>query len=334
MGTRSFVVGTMRRGLVNFYFLLIFYFLLSMPLAAWSQGVTDLAIRVTATSFQVGMPGRYVITVVNSGAAATEGEIAVVADLAPGLALYSSAGTWQCAPSERGAVCTTSTAIRAGQSSTFSLTVSVGREAVPRASTLFRLRYGPDLQPANNAVIRTTSVRPSRRPIPTFTPSPTFPPNRPTWTPTRTLSPTISPTPSITRTPTATVTPIPATTNLSLSKAVSGRFVVGMNATYILTVSNLGPSATNLPLVVTDTLPNGLSFVSATGNGWSCQASGATVVCTYSDPLPVGAITMLTLTVGVGGGAYPTVTNVATLTYPADPDTSNNSVRRPTSVRR
>lgn len=302
--------------------------------AGWAQGVTDLAIRVTATSFQVGMPGRYVITVVNAGAAATEGEIGVVVDLAPGLAFHSSAGAWQCGPREGGAVCTTSTPIRAGQSSTFTLTVSVAREAVPRASTVLRLRYGPDLRPTNNAVLKTTSVRPSRRPIPTFTPSPTFPPNRPTWTPTRTLSPTISPTPSITRTPTATATPVPATTNLALSKAVSGRFVVGANGTYILTVSNLGPNATNLPIVVTDTLPNGLSFVSATGPGWSCHAAGNNVECAYSDPLPVTATTTLTLIVGVGSGAYPTITNTATLSYPADPDMSNNSVRRPTSVRR
>ncbi|GBD26201.1 hypothetical protein HRbin30_01531 [bacterium HR30] len=315
-------------------FAFAFGFVVSAPLVGWAQGVTDLAIRVTATSFQVGIPGRYVITVVNSGAAPTEGEIGVIADLAPGLAFHSSAGTWQCGPSENGALCTTSASIRAGQSSTFSFTVSVAREAIPRASSVFRLRYGPDLRPTNNTSVKTTSVRPSRRPMPTFTSSPTFPPNRPTWTPTRTLSPTISPTPSITRTPTPTATPIPATTNLSLSKAVSGRFVVGTNGTYILTVSNLGPNATNLPVVVTDTLPSGLSFVAATGTGWSCRGTGSSVECVYSDPLPVGTTTTITLTVGVGSGAYPTVTNVATLSYPADPDQSNNFVRRPTSVRR
>ncbi|MCX8072075.1 MAG: hypothetical protein N3C12_06460 [Candidatus Binatia bacterium] len=304
------------------------------PSAARAQGVTDLAIRATATSFQVGMPGRYVITVVNNGAAATEGEIAVIAQLPAGLALLSSAGSWQCGASESGAVCATSASIRAGQSSTFSFTVSVAREAVPRASTILSIRYGPDLRPTNNVVVKTTSVRPSRRPIPTFTPSPTFPPNRPTWTPTRTLSPTTSPTPSITRSPTPTATPIPNSTNLALSAAVAGRFIVGSNGTYILTVSNLGPQVTNIPLVVTDALPQGLSFVSATGTGWSCQASGSTVQCTYSDSLPVGGITAITLTVGVGSDAYPTVTNVATLSYPADPDTSNNFARRPTSVRR
>ncbi|GIW44449.1 MAG: hypothetical protein KatS3mg077_1731 [Candidatus Binatia bacterium] len=302
--------------------------------STWAQGETDLAIRATSTSFQVGMPGRYVITVTNNGAAPTEGEIAVIAEFSPGLALHSSAGSWQCAPSETGATCTTSAVVRAGQSSTFSLTVSVAREAVPRASTVLRLRYGPDLRPTNNAVLKTSVVRPSRRPIPTFTPSPTFPPNRPTWTPTRTLSPTISPTPSITPSPTPTVTPIPASANLALAKAVSGRFVVGSNGTYILTVSNLGPNATNLPLVVTDTLPRGLSFVSASGTGWSCGLNAGAVECTHADALPVGSVTALTLVVRVGSDAYPTVTNVATLVYPADPDPSNNSVRRPTSIRR
>ncbi len=308
--------------------------LCSLPVAARAQGVTDLAVRVTATSFQVGMPGRYVVTVINQGAAATEGEIAVLADLPPGLAFFSSSGSWQCESRSGGAACTTSSSIRAGQSSTFSLTVSVGREAVPRASTIFSLRYGQDQRPSNNVIVRTTSVRPSRRPLPTFTASPTFPPNRPTWTPTRTLSPTISPTPSITRTPTATPTPVPASANLALSKASSGRFVVGSNGTYVITVMNLGPNATNVPVVVTDTLPRGLTFVSASGSGWECRESAGSVECVFPGPLAASSVASITLTVRVGSEAYPTVTNVASLEYPADPDPSNNMVRRPTSIRR
>jgi hypothetical protein len=40
------------------------------------------------------------------------------------------------------------------------------------------------------------------------------------------------------------------------------------------------------------------------------------------------------LSVNVGGAAFPTVTNSATLFYAGDSDTSNNTAQRPTTIRR
>lgn len=77
-------------------------------------------------------------------------------------------------------------------------------------------------------------------------------------------------------TATATVTAHPVT-DLGIVKAHQGTFTAGANGTYKFTVTNFGPSdAVNAK--VTDTLPSGLSFVSASGTG-SCTASGQDVTC-------------------------------------------------------
>lgn len=155
----------------------------------------------------------------------------------------------------------------------------------------------------------------------------------PRSTPTRTTA--APPGGSATHTPTRTPTPHRvAATDLLLTKTASGVFFVRHPAFYVLRVSNIGTLSTNAPITVTDTLPDSLSFVSAMGNGWSCTATGPTVTCTNTTPLIPGAVTILTLSVSVGDAAFPTVTNVATATYANDTDTSNNTARRPTTVRR
>jgi uncharacterized repeat protein (TIGR01451 family) len=69
------------------------------------------------------------------------------------------------------------------------------------------------------------------------------------------------------------------------------------------------------PVVVTDVLPAGLSFVSGTGTGWTCGAVGQTVTCTRPPPLNIAtAAPPLTLTVAVTMPAAPNVTNTATVT--------------------
>jgi uncharacterized repeat protein (TIGR01451 family) len=76
----------------------------------------------------------------------------------------------------------------------------------------------------------------------------------------------------------------PDTADLSLEKSVvgSGPFTVGNNITYNLTVSNAGPSsATNI--VITDTLPAGVTFVSAIGG---CTHAAGVVTCTLPSLLP------------------------------------------------
>ena len=47
--------------------------------------------------------------------------------------------------------------------------------------------------------------------------------------------------------------------------------------------------ATKLALYLTDTLPDGLSFASATGDGWACEHAAGTVTCEHGGPIPGGA---------------------------------------------
>jgi uncharacterized repeat protein (TIGR01451 family) len=91
--------------------------------------------------------------------------------------------------------------------------------------------------------------------------------------------------------------------NLTVQLTHSGNFIAGQNgAIYTVTVSNtVGASPTTSGVLVTETLPNGLTQVSMTGNGWTCLG-GAT--CTRSDVLPAGSsYPPITVTVNVSAGA-------------------------------
>jgi uncharacterized repeat protein (TIGR01451 family) len=112
-----------------------------------------------------------------------------------------------------------------------------------------------------------------------------------------------------------------AITKTSLQRNAFGGYPVS----YTLQVNNNGP-ATASSVVVTDPLPAGSSFTSATGAGWTCGAVSNVVTCT-TPTLAVGPAPTITLTFDC-----PTVKNAGTLTNTAtvsaanpDPDTSNNS---------
>ena len=131
-------------------------------------------------------------------------------------------------------------------------------------------------------------------------------------------------------TATATTEVLPGADVRIDSKAVSPNPVIaGENATFTITPRNGGPAAAN-NVVVTDTLPSGWTFVSATGTGWSCSASGQTVRCsrpTYA----VGGANNITIVATAPGNAVigptgRTDTNTATITTTDnDPAPGNNS---------
>jgi len=84
---------------------------------------------------------------------------------------------------------------------------------------------------------------------------------------------------------------------------------------------------------VNDTLPAGLSYVSGTGDGWQCSATGQDVTCELAAGLTVGAASAIALTVNVLPEAYPSVTNTATVSSPAeDLDPSNNTATDPAPI--
>jgi uncharacterized repeat protein (TIGR01451 family) len=119
-----------------------------------------------------------------------------------------------------------------------------------------------------------------------------------------------------------------AAADLSITKTTASTFITGSNASYTLTARNTGPQSAAGTITVSDTLPAGLTYVSATGTGWTCSNSSGTVTCTRAGPVTSGTILpAITLTVAVGAAAAPSVTNTASVSSNTtfDPDSSDNS---------
>ncbi|MGB8860273.1 MAG: hypothetical protein WCC60_13490, partial [Ilumatobacteraceae bacterium] len=114
--------------------------------------------------------------------------------------------------------------------------------------------------------------------------------------------------------------------DLSITKTPVGVFRVGGTGSYNMVVANVGPTATLGAVTVTDTLPTGLTFVSAVGAGWSCGAAGAVMTCTYAAVLTPGATAAFTLTVNVAAAALPTVVNRVTVSTLGDEISIGNNV--------
>ena len=126
---------------------------------------------------------------------------------------------------------------------------------------------------------------------------------------------------------------VPPLVDLAISKTHTGVLQVGSDATYTLSVVNLGPTNDPNPVRVVDTLPTGLTYVSATGEGWTCGVSGQTVLCRLPAGMGVGAAAPITLVVHVGSAAYPSVTNTASVSSASeDTDPTNNSASDPAEV--
>src|SRR5690606_35925471 len=102
--------------------------------------------------------------------------------------------------------------------------------------------------------------------------------------------------------------------DLSITKSHTGDFTAGSNGTYTLQVHNNGPETTSGTTTVTDTLPTGLDFVSATGTGWTCNEAAAVVTCTTNAAVAVGAnFNPITLTVGATAAGGTSVVNSGTV---------------------
>ena len=127
---------------------------------------------------------------------------------------------------------------------------------------------------------------------------------------------------------------VPPLVDLAITKTHRDPISVGHQATYHLRVVNHGPTPDPGPVRVTDALPDGLTFVSATGDGWTCTAAKGTVTCVDADGLQVGEHSTIALVVTVQPSAYPSVVNVASVTSDAeDTDPDNNSATDPATVK-
>lgn len=97
--------------------------------------------------------------------------------------------------------------------------------------------------------------------------------------------------------PVTTVINEPAKPNLVIAKVGPSSGTVGVNFDYTLTVSNTGTTGTSGIITVSDNLPNNLSYVGGSGNGWTCSAAGQLVTCTSSSAIAVNASSNIVITV-------------------------------------
>jgi len=118
----------------------------------------------------------------------------------------------------------------------------------------------------------------------------------------------------------------PMPPDLTMTKAHGEAFTTGSIGTFTITVSNsslAGPTVG--PIVVTDTFPADLQFVSGHGTGWSCAGSQARAVCKYTPAAatPIGPGTdlpALHLRAAVADDAGPSVVNTAEVWTPYEPE--------------
>jgi uncharacterized repeat protein (TIGR01451 family) len=123
--------------------------------------------------------------------------------------------------------------------------------------------------------------------------------------------------------------------DLTITKTHSGDFIQGQQGSYTLAVRNIGRGASSNPVVVTDAVPTGLTPVSASGSGWTCDpVSGQTLTCRRSDSLASnGTHPLITVVVVPGASAPASVTNTATVAGGGDINPNNNTGSDPTGIR-
>ena len=117
---------------------------------------------------------------------------------------------------------------------------------------------------------------------------------------------------------TPVITTVTLLADVGIGKSAPATVFAVSNLTYTISVTNFGPSTAG-GVVVTDSVPNGTSFVNASGGG----ANNAGLVIWNLGNLANGAVSNVTLT--VLAPATGSITNVATVGTPTgDPNPTNN----------
>jgi uncharacterized repeat protein (TIGR01451 family) len=133
---------------------------------------------------------------------------------------------------------------------------------------------------------------------------------------------------------TTTVTPV---ANLSVAKvAAPDPVAAGALLTYTVTVNNAGPTHAN-SVVLSDSLPAGTTFASASMPGWSCSTPAVggvgAVTCTIATLVPGASVLTLGVKVDANVTAGTTLDNTATVTTTTpDPAPGNESATTTTTV--
>jgi uncharacterized repeat protein (TIGR01451 family) len=101
--------------------------------------------------------------------------------------------------------------------------------------------------------------------------------------------------------------------DLTIAKSTSASVAPGNDTTWKIVVANEGPSATFGPITVTDTLTDQLTYVSATGTGWSCSQAHGTVTCQRDGTLNAGESSTVSIVTTVNAPIGASVQNNASV---------------------
>ena len=118
-----------------------------------------------------------------------------------------------------------------------------------------------------------------------------------------------------------------------LSLTMSGspvNITIGQNVTFDFSVSNTDSQVTATGVTLTDTLPAGMSFVSAAAAGGSCSNSGSSVTCTMASLAPQRLWQPALMVTTTTAGSLQN-TSLVSANQP-DPNTANNSASVTTTV--
>ena len=115
--------------------------------------------------------------------------------------------------------------------------------------------------------------------------------------------------------------------DLSITKSHAGVFTRGSTASFTITVSNVSLlGATNGVVTVNDTLPLGLTPISASGTSWTCSVAVQTFSCVRADSLAIGAsYPSITINANVLQSAPATVTNTGVVGGGGDANLLNDT---------
>ena len=192
-----------------------------------------------------------------------------------------------------------------------------------------RVWSGPNNYPLLPAPSVSPQPTPSPSPSPSPPPSPT--PTSPTPTSPTPTSPTpTSPTPT-SPTPTSPSPTTVASANLAVALTDSPDPVkTGRRLNYNATVTNVGPAA-GTSTVLTDTLPNGVTLISATSSQGSCTVADRTVTCALGSIIQGSSVSVKIVVAPASVGQIDNTVSVSSTT--ADPVTANNVSSVTTTVR-
>ncbi|WP_246475305.1 beta strand repeat-containing protein [Diaphorobacter ruginosibacter] len=239
----------------------------------------DLTITKTSeqgTSYVPGQPLNYTIVVSNAGPSDVTG--AAVNDAVPSDVEVSG---WSCVASDASASC-------GGTASGTDNNVNLTGVNLPMGKSVTITVTGKARLSATGDIVNTATVTPPAGVTCTAAPC----------TKTSTVTSQNSGTPV-----------------LSIAKqATPTSFAVGQTGVYSITVTNTGTNSTSGQIMVTDTMPAGITVTSVSGTGWACTigSGGASISCASSAVLlPGSAAPVINAMVSIANGTATPAVNTA-----------------------